>query len=172
MAIRNPTASARAGERSRLRKSQPGPVTLAIRGLRTNEAPSWDVRQAQINAEERAALRDLRRRIKGQIEADLNRVDRCMNVLNLIDGDADVEQDVGEMAEGAGLHGVTLDDEPSLGGLVVDEQFARCPQNVEDVEFDPADEAQHDPAELSGIGDAEGLAEIYPFLHGSFGAFA
>jgi len=55
---------------SRLRKTQPGPVTLAIRAMRRNEAPSWEARQAQIDAQERAALHALRLRIDAQFAAD------------------------------------------------------------------------------------------------------
>ena len=69
MAIQAPTTPARAGERGRLRKPQPGPVTLAVRAMRPNEIPTWEVRQAQIDAEERAALRALRARINAQFAA-------------------------------------------------------------------------------------------------------
>ncbi|POR41958.1 hypothetical protein CRT23_15175 [Methylobacterium sp. V23] len=140
--------------------------------MRQNEAPSWETRQAQINAEERVALAGLRKRIKAQIRSDLDRVDRCLNALNLIDGDADIEQDAGEMPESAGVCQQYDDDEPSLGGLTVDAQFARCPFNVVDVEEDVADEPQHDDAEISGVGDGEGYAEQFPFLNSSFGAYA
>jgi len=159
MAIQAPITPARAGERGRLRKPQLGPVTLAIRALRRNEAPSWEIRQTQINAEERAALAGLRQRIKAQIRSDLDRVDRCLNALNLIDGDADIEQDVGEMAEG-GLLNANLDDEPSLCGITVDTDmcFRRSGQIAEDGEICAGDEPEHDEAER-GFGDMDGALE-------------
>lgn len=64
---------------------QPGPVTLAIRGLRPNSLPSWEMRQRQIE-DERRALRELRERIAGRIEADIALLDR-------LDGEADFELD-------------------------------------------------------------------------------
>jgi len=66
MAIQAPITPARAGERGRLRKPQPGPVTLAIRAMRQTEAASWQVRQDQ---EERRALAALRGRIAAQFAA-------------------------------------------------------------------------------------------------------
>ena len=67
MAIQAPTTPARAGERGRLRKPQPGPVTLAIRAMRQTDAASWQTRQ---NQEERRALAALRARIAAQFAAD------------------------------------------------------------------------------------------------------
>lgn len=52
---------------NRLRKPQPGPVTLAIRAMRQMEAASWQMRQDQ---EERRALAGLRARIAAQFAAD------------------------------------------------------------------------------------------------------
>lgn len=69
MAIQAPITPARAGERGRLREPQSGPVTLAIRAMRSNEAPSWEMRQRQID-EERQALNALRVRIATQFAAD------------------------------------------------------------------------------------------------------
>lgn len=63
---------------------KPGPVTLAIRVLRPNEAPSWEIRQAEIAAEERAALRALRRRV-AQAVAD------GIDFLDATGGDPDFE---------------------------------------------------------------------------------
>jgi len=67
MAIQAPITPARAGERHRLRKPQPGPVMLAIRAMRGTEAASWQTRQDQ---EERRALGALRARIAAQFAAD------------------------------------------------------------------------------------------------------
>jgi len=67
MAIQAPITPARAGERGRLRKPQPGPVTQAIRTLRQTEAASWQTRQDQ---KERRALAALRARIAAQFAAD------------------------------------------------------------------------------------------------------
>jgi hypothetical protein len=67
MAIQAPITPACAGERGRLRKPHPGPVTLDIRAMRQTEAPSWEMRQDQ---DERAALHALRARIASQFAAD------------------------------------------------------------------------------------------------------
>ena len=58
---------AHAGERHRLPKPQPGPVTLAIRAMRQTEASFWQTRP---DHEERRALAALRARIAGQFAAD------------------------------------------------------------------------------------------------------
>ena len=67
MAIQAPITPARAGERGRLRKPQPGPVTLAIRAMRQSEAAAWQAREDQ---DERAALHALRARIAAQFATD------------------------------------------------------------------------------------------------------
>lgn len=150
---------------------QLGPVTRAIRALRPNEAPTWEVRQALIDAEEREALRALRKRIKAQIDSDLARVDRCLNALDLIDGDADIEQDAGEEAEAAPGYR-NLDDEPSLCGLTADSGSKFLCGGLDDGEVCHGDEPEHDEAELSGIGDEEGLAEQLPARHNQLGRYA
>lgn len=170
MAIQAPITPAHAGERGRLRKPQPGPVTLAIRTLRRNEAPSWEMGQRQIN-EEREALRALRKRIQDQIDADLTRVDLCLHALDLMDGDADIEPDAGEEPEGAFPYS-NLDDEPSLGGLTAERMTQFGASGITDGEICAGDEPEHDDAEISGIGDEEGYAEQFPFLHSGFGAYA
>lgn len=43
-----------------------GPVTRAIRGLRPNEMPSWEIREAEMRRQEAADLLALRRRIAAQ----------------------------------------------------------------------------------------------------------
>ncbi|MDP4024048.1 hypothetical protein Q8W71_15570 [Methylobacterium sp. NEAU 140] len=55
--------------------------------LYTPVLPSW----AAAHALERARLASLRARISQQIEADLDRVDRCLVILNALDGDPDLE---------------------------------------------------------------------------------
>lgn len=65
---------------------QPGPVTRAIRGLRPNEAPTWEQRQREIDAEERAAMRALRRRIAKAVTVAIDFLDRT-------EGDAELEDD-------------------------------------------------------------------------------
>lgn len=62
---------------------QPGPVTLAIRGLRPNSLPSWRIRHQQIE-NERRAMAALRARIEGRIEA-------VLALLDALDGDPDFE---------------------------------------------------------------------------------
>lgn len=74
---------------------QPGPVTRAIRGLRPNEAPTWEMRQREIDAEERAAMRALRRRVAEAVTV-------AIDFLDATGGDPDLESDA--------------DDEPSLCG--------------------------------------------------------
>jgi len=73
MAIQTLITPAPAGERHRLRKPQPGPVTLAIRAMRQTEAASWQARQDQ---EERRALAALRARIAAQFAADAALLER------------------------------------------------------------------------------------------------
>lgn len=91
---------------------QPGPVTLAIRGVRPNSLPSWEMREQQIE-DERRALRELRERIASRIEADLA-------ILDALDSDSDLEADYGT-CERLGAQIVTIgrstDDEPSDSGL-------------------------------------------------------
>ena len=47
---------------------------------------------AAAHALDRARLADLRARISRQIEADLDRVDRCLFLLDALDGDRDLEE--------------------------------------------------------------------------------
>ncbi|CAA2102002.1 hypothetical protein MBUL_01464 [Methylobacterium bullatum] len=77
------------------RDNTPGPVTLAIRGVRPNERSSSEMRQRQM-VEEAKALRDLRRRVANAVEV-------AIAFLDAAGGDPDFE-------DGA-------DDEPSLGSL-------------------------------------------------------
>lgn len=51
--------------------------------------------RAAAHALERARLADLRAAISRQIEADLDRVDRCLSILDALDGDADFEPSLG-----------------------------------------------------------------------------
>lgn len=73
------------------------------------------------HARERAALHALRQSIEATIAADLNRVDRCLAALDLLDGDPDLEPTMGDVApchvdeaEGDDT-GRDADLEPSLG---------------------------------------------------------
>jgi len=75
-----------------------GPVTAAIRAMRADE-PATDY----------ARIRELRRAIADRIEADIA-------LLDALDGDADIEQDAGELPESETFNR-NLDDEPSLGSL-------------------------------------------------------
>ena len=85
---------------------QPGPVTLAIRALRPNAILSRDVLEAQ-QEDERRALRELRERIAGRIEADLA-------MLDALDGDPDFEvlheddEDTHDAEPGHDIEDVTL----------------------------------------------------------------
>lgn len=79
MAIHSSTAPARAGERARSSKSRIGPVTQALRVML---AADPDQRR----------IRELRRSIADRIEADIA-------LLDALDGDADFEQDAGDMSE-------------------------------------------------------------------------
>lgn len=146
---------------------QPGPVTLAIRGARPHSLPSWEMREQQL-ADERRALKALRQRIEAQIDADLARVDRCLNALDLMDGDADVEQDVGEMPEAADHTGRDLDNEPSLCGLIADPSFSFLGSGLDDGEHDAGDDREHDEAER-GIGDEDGYVEQFGGTANSYG---
>lgn len=53
---------------------QSGPVTLAIRAMRANEAPTWEQRELQIDAECRAP-RKMCQRSEDWIEADIADLD-------------------------------------------------------------------------------------------------
>jgi len=93
---------------------QPGPVTRAIRGMRPNEAPTWEQRQREIDVEEREAMRALRRRV-AQAVAD------GIDFLDATGGDPDLDADytTTEHAPDGGLRtvGRSTDDEPSLCGI-------------------------------------------------------
>ncbi|MHC2017159.1 hypothetical protein [Methylobacterium sp. CM6247] len=65
----------------------PGPVTLAIRGVRSNELSSWEMRQGQLD-DEAKALRDLRRRVANAVEA-------AIAFLDATGGDPDAEPSLG-----------------------------------------------------------------------------
>lgn len=115
---------------------QPGPATLALRALRR---PSLRNVMLRAQIEEQQALEALKERIANRIEADIA-------LLDSLEGDPDIEQDAGEMAE-AGCHlGSDPDNEPSLCGLSV-ERPSGC-----------GDDCEHDPAE-DGLGDYDGLVE-------------
>lgn len=75
MAIRASTTPALAGERSRLRKQDLGPVTLAIRAVRCRANPASDVLAAQ-HQEERRALNALRGCIAAQFAVDADLLER------------------------------------------------------------------------------------------------
>jgi hypothetical protein len=96
---------------------QPGPVTIPLSAMQAADP-------------DRQRIRELRRRIADRIEADIA-------LLDALDGDPDIEQDAGEMPEGAWAQGgvVSEDDEPSLCGLIVS-----CPS-------DGGDDREHDDAE-------------------------
>ena len=115
MAIHTSIALAQAGERARSLKSQIGPVTQAIRTMRKAERIDDAVqalaalRKHDPEIDSIPALRDLRSALADRIEADIA-------LLDALDGDADIEQDAGEMPEAETFNG-NLDDEPSLGSL-------------------------------------------------------
>ncbi|MCJ2120669.1 hypothetical protein MKK65_29630 [Methylobacterium sp. J-001] len=99
---------------------QLGPVSQAIKACRETDPADQAIADIQIgmasffaNAD-RQRVRELRRRIADRIEVDLA-------LLDALDGDADVEQDVGEMPEGVWAQGRAVgdDDEPSLCGVMV-----------------------------------------------------
>lgn len=48
------------------RDSTPGPVTLAIRGVRLDETPCWEIREAEMRRQEVDDLLALRRRVAAQ----------------------------------------------------------------------------------------------------------
>lgn len=75
--------------------------------------------RAAAHALEHARLAALRGAISRQIQADLDRVDRCLAILDALTPDPDIEADnILHHAHpyGSGLIGVGSDDEPSLCG--------------------------------------------------------
>ncbi|MDP4022436.1 hypothetical protein Q8W71_07365 [Methylobacterium sp. NEAU 140] len=96
----------------------------------TSALPTW----AAAHALERARLANLRARIARQIEADLDRVDRCLRILDALTPDPDIE-------EGG-------DTEPSLGSLG-GSQLWWSRGGLDDRE----------DGDDTGIGDVGGLAE-------------
>ena len=75
---------------------------------------------AATHSMERAEIRALRRSIVSRIEADLDRVDRCIAILDAITPDPDIEADYDVYRPGAGplgLIGLSSDDEDSFCGL-------------------------------------------------------
>jgi hypothetical protein len=162
MATHTSTAPARAGERARSPKSQIGPVTAAIRTMRKAERIDDAVqalaalRQCDPEIDSIPALRDLRTALADRIEADIA-------LLDALCGDADIEQDAGEMPESETFNR-NLDDEPSLGSLYGTAEGAHLGQGgwadggAYDLEEAADDLPQWDPAD-SGIGDYDGLIE-------------
>lgn len=123
MSFQTYTRPRRAAVRPAVRR--PGPVTLAIRGIRPNELPSWEMRQQQIEDE---ALRDLRRRVAKAVSVGIDFLDET-------GGDPDLE-------DGA-------DDEPSLGASMARDGFGTGWRG--DDGSDREDESEHDEPSLCGI---------------------
>ncbi|TXN27142.1 hypothetical protein [Methylobacterium sp. WL19] len=108
-------------------------MTIAIRELRSNELPSWEIREAEMRRQEAADLRALRRRVAKAVTTGIAFLDET-------GGDCDVEEDAGEMAETDSRYG-NLDDEPSLCGVHVTAAFAKAAFGDHDLE------AEHDGRE-------------------------
>lgn len=152
MAIHHPTPPLGGGERPRLPSAQVGPVTQAIRAMRADVPPSEKAVQLghpspfMLGAELRSARALSRTEVEGLIGG-------LIDLLDAMDGDADLEQDAGEMPEGVWAQGgvVSEDDEPSLCGLTVQQ-----PGGVgDDLEHDTADqEASDQPLHMGGGGYA------------------
>lgn len=91
MAIHHLTPPVCGGERPRLRSTQVGPVTRAIRTMRAADpadlaiAAIQDGLAAHFADADRLRVRDLRRRIAERIEADIA-------LLDALDGDADLRR--------------------------------------------------------------------------------
>jgi hypothetical protein len=120
---------------------QPGPVTLAIRGVRPNSLPSWEMREQQIE-DERRALRELRKRVANAVTLGIAFLDET-------GGDPDLEA-TGE------------DDEDTHDREAVNEDGG-------DIQDEPHD-AEEDDDQDSGIGDGDGLAEQAGFSGHAYGA--
>ena len=91
-----------------------GPVTRAIRGLRPNEMPSWEIREAEMRRQEAADLLALRRRVAKAVAQGIDFLDATE-----ADCDAEAEYHTTERAPDGSLYtqGRTSDDEPSLCGI-------------------------------------------------------
>lgn len=63
-----------------------GPVTQAIRALRPNEMPTWEIREAEMRRQEAADMRALRRRVAKAVSAGID-------FLDATGGDPDLEDD-------------------------------------------------------------------------------
>lgn len=129
---------------------QPGPVTRAIRALRPNEAPTWEMRQREIDAEERAALRALRKRVAQAVSDGID-------FLNATDGDPDLEDgadaepslgSLGGTAESYGGHGLGMVAETWAGGTISDREIQN--EDGGDINDEPQDPEEDHGAEEDG----------------------
>jgi hypothetical protein len=151
---------------------QPGPVTLAIRALRPNEAPTWEQRQREIDAEERATLRALRKRVAQAVSDGIDFLDATGR-----DPDLDADYTTTERAPDGGLHtvGRSTDDEPSLCGIGGHFAFGHqhefpqtgggCGENAHDLEGEDehgsdCDRGEDSLGSLGGTANAVGHSQL------------
>ncbi len=151
-----------------------GPVTAAIRAMRDDlDLPPILAEQLDADALE---FDELCRALRRQLEADLDRIDRCIGVLDALDGDADMEDggddeedDHAEDSDPAeySLCGVTV-SAPSFGDLELDEADKEH-DGTEDEDSDPGEDGgdiQDEPHDAEEDGDDE---ERYMAFVGTLG---
>ncbi|WP_156465586.1 hypothetical protein [Methylobacterium sp. Leaf106] len=150
-----------------------GPVTRAIRGLRPNEMPSWEIREAEMRRQEAADLLALRRRVAKAVAEGIDFLDATGGDPDLEDdGDVEPDEDANsddqggedalgwcENARQLGLGPNTPDGDATAlerAGAGFKRSGHEDDEESHDQEAD--DDRELDMAEW-GIGDADGLAE-------------
>nr|USU32905.1 hypothetical protein NG677_04180 [Methylobacterium sp. OTU13CASTA1] len=131
---------------------QPGPVTLAIRALRPNEAPTWEQRQREIDAEEREAMRALRRRVAKAVSDGID-------FLDATGGDPDLEDGADNEPSLCGSEGSVLRaHHPSLGGDDREDDAGDNPEEENEHASD-CDRGEDSLGSLNGTATGIDLAE-------------
>jgi hypothetical protein len=92
-----------------------GPVTRAIRGLRPNEMPSWEIREAEMRRQEAADLLALRRRVAKAVAQGIDFLDATGGDPEMEDTGED-DEDTND-AEAVNEDRDDCDDEPSDNGI-------------------------------------------------------
>ena len=118
-----------------------GPVSRSVRAMEAaHRAPVLQVEHDDGLAE----IRRLREAIRNQIERDFDRIDRCLSLLDAIDGDPDLEPSLsGGPTPGEGGDDRELDDADLEDGADQEDDRADC-------------EDRHQPPFMRGGGYSEG----------------
>lgn len=130
--------------------SQSGPVTKVVRAIRPSNSSTWELRQRESEAEERAAMRALRRRVAAIVMDGIAFLDETGGDPDLEDG-ADDEPSLGSLggtASSYGDHGFGMFAETWAGGTLTDREIQN--EDGGDINDEP-----HDPEEDRGAMEDE-----------------